>query len=111
MSQLVGDALFELVEQLVIESSPRWTKAVEWLREHAVPPQGLRLTSPDGTAYSGLLVVQDNDVVVILAARHPGPVPHHAPIQVPTRQPNRYLDDDPDGNPDGWPPDNFLTRR
>ena len=108
----LGDALLELVQQAASEASPKVKQAVAWLRDHAEPPQGVKLQSPDGTLYSGVAIVDRNNVVVLLAARHPttaiaprDPAPMSAPRQ-------RYFEPDPryDDPGDGWPPDPFLSR-
>ena len=47
-------------------------EAFEWLREAAVPPEGVRLHVVDGAAYTGLVIVDRNRVVLMLAARSDG---------------------------------------
>ena len=109
----LGDALLELVQQAASEASPKVKQAVAWLREHAEPPEGVKLQSPDGTLYSGVAIVDRNKVIVLLAARHPTTAitPHRDPVPMPPA-PRRYFEPEPayDDPGDGWPPDPFRSR-
>lgn len=111
----LGEALLELVQQAASEASPKVRQAVAWLREHAEPPEGVKLQSPDGTVYSGFAIVDRNRIVVLLAARHPTaplPLTPREPVAVPA-PPRRYFDPEPryEDPGDGWPDDPFLPRR
>ncbi len=107
----VGDALLELVHQAASEASPRIRRAAAWLRDHAEPPEGVKLQSPDGTLYTGVAIVDRNNVVVLLAARHSGEAAARPnPIQM--SAPRRFYEPEPryDDPGDGWPPDPFSSR-
>jgi hypothetical protein len=110
----LGDALLDLVQQAASEASPKVKQAVAWLREHAEPPEGVKLQSPDGTLYSGVAILDRNNVIVLLAARHPTTAitPHRDPVPIPPPRP-RYFDPEPryEDPGDGWPEDSFLPRR
>lgn len=110
----LGDALLELVQQAAADLSPQVRRAITWVREHAEPPSGVKLVSPDGTEYSGVAILDRNDVIVLLAARHPTTAitPRRDPIPIPPPRP-RYFDPEPryDDPGDGWPEDPFLPRR
>lgn len=113
VGEALGDALLELVQQSTSRAAPHVRSAVAWLREHAQPPQGTRLISPDGGAYTGVAVVDRNNVVVLIAARSegfsPSPSPRPPMVTAP-RQPQRFFEPDPDPG-DGWPPDDPFLRR
>ena len=87
---------------------------VEWLRETSKPPPGVELRSHDGTTYTGVLVVERSELVMMLAVRHPtGTVVEHArpPIVTPPPGSQRTLfrtfsdldPDDPRWDQDGDP--------
>ena len=44
---------------------------VEWLRETARPPDGVELRSRDGTTYTGVVVVERSELVLMIAVAHP----------------------------------------
>lgn len=109
----LGDALLELVHQSAARATPHVRNAVAWLREQAEPPEGVKLVSPDGTLYSGVAIVDRNDVIVLLAARHaPVAGPRRDPVPIPAPSPRRFFEPEPsyDDPGDGWPPDPFRTR-
>lgn len=49
--------------------APHAEELLEQLREAARPPRGVRLSSDDGHVYTGVLLVDRNQVVVMLAVR------------------------------------------
>ncbi len=49
--------------------APHAGEIVERIREAARPPRGARLTTDDGHVYTGILLVDRNDVVVMFAMR------------------------------------------
>lgn len=49
--------------------APHAEEIVERIREAARPPRGARLTTDDGHVYTGVLLVDRNDVVVMFAMR------------------------------------------
>lgn len=84
--ELLADLLGEALEGAAGRHSERWaqTKAsmLEWLREAAQPPSGVELKTADGATYTGFIVVDRNELVMMLAVRHPtGPL---APPNPPT---------------------------
>jgi hypothetical protein len=42
---------------------------LDWLREAATPPPGVELFSADGAAFTGIVIVDRNRPIVMLAAR------------------------------------------
>ena len=105
----IGDALLDLVRQAATDAPRHIERAVEWLRENAHPPEGVRLISPDGTLFTGVAIIDRNDVVVLVAARQQGPSVPRPAIPMPASSPayaspNRHMFDDPS---DGWPNDPY----
>ncbi len=106
--------MLDLGRQAVADAPRHIERAVEWLRENAKPPPGVKLVSTDRRLYSGVAFVDRNDVVVLVAARQQGArsVQRRAPIPLsssPSYSTNRRLfeDDDPG---DGWPPDPYVPQ-
>ncbi|WP_437778941.1 hypothetical protein [Sorangium sp. So ce1097] len=82
MSELIGEALLELLRHGLPRRVPQAAEMLDWLREAATPPPGVELFSADGTAFTGLLIVDRNRPIFMLAARQ-GPAPriHMGPDQ------------------------------
>ena len=106
----LGDALLDLVRQATMDAPRRIETALEWLREHAQPPYGLKVVAPDGATYSGLAVLDRSNVVLLLAARHDGivlRVPSPPPAYgMPAPSHGRLFEPEDDPG-DGWPPDPY----
>jgi len=69
----------------------------------ATPPEGVELYSSDGSVFTGLVVVDRNKPILMLAARQP-PAPRPYPTTPPTygypyRQTSLFDDDDNDEPP------------
>ncbi|WP_437723728.1 hypothetical protein [Sorangium sp. So ce861] len=69
MSELIGEALLELFRQGLPRRVPTAAEMLDWLREAATPPPGVELFSADGAAFTGVLIVDRNRPIVMLAAR------------------------------------------
>jgi hypothetical protein len=67
--ELVGEALLELLRQGLPRRMPPAAELLDWLREAATPPPGVELFSADGAAFTGIVIVDRNRPVVMLAAR------------------------------------------
>ena len=117
MIELLGEALLELVRQGPPRRVPPAAELLDWLREAVTPPPGVELFSADGAAFTGIVIVDRNRPIVMLAARQaPAPrmqtspsIPPGSPRYGPHPYGQRSLfdDDDPpyfrgDGNA-GWP--------
>ncbi len=68
----------------------RREEVLDWVRDASRPPDGLEVRTSAGETYSGIIVVDHNRVVAILAARHetaasppPRPSPPAPPFQDP----------------------------
>ncbi|WP_437763398.1 hypothetical protein WMF27_41185 [Sorangium sp. So ce281] len=92
MSELIGEALLELIRQGLPQRVPTAAELLDWLREAATPPTGVELFSADGAAFTGIVIVDRNRPVFVLAARQapaprvymgpsisPGPPRHDSP--------------------------------
>lgn len=78
----VGDALVDILLRAVDQGRPRLRAVADWIADVARPPRGVRLVSDDGTEYSGVVIVERNEPVVMLALCVSGPrqrAPHSAP--------------------------------
>ena len=81
----LGDALVDVLLRAVEQERPRLRAMAEWIADVARPPRGVRLVSEDGAEYSGVVIVERNEPVVMLALCVGGPRPR-APHSVPYRQ-------------------------
>lgn len=81
VEEILGEGLVEAFRSVRRAFAEVSDETLVWLRRAARPPADLRLTSPDGATFTGMVLVERSDVVVMLAARHnPGiPVPPTAP--------------------------------
>ena len=71
----LGDALVDVLLRAVDQGRPRLRVLADWLAEVARPPRGVRLVSDDGAEYSGVVLVEHNEPVLMLALCVSGP-PH-----------------------------------
>jgi hypothetical protein len=93
---LLGDALLEVARAAYVRVAPRAAMATEWLRRAAEPPPGVELHAEDGSQYTGLVAVDRNKPIAMLAVRQaaaprapdrpalvtppPSPSPYHRPL-------------------------------
>lgn len=110
VAEAVSDAVLDLLRQAIADAPSHVERAIEWLRDNAQPEAGVKLVSPDGSLYTGVAVIDRNDVVVLVAARQPGllqaPRPAAVPLGSPPYTSGRRLFDEEE-NVDGWPPDPY----
>ena len=91
MAELVADLLGEAMLVAIHRHRPRLSEAMgevrEWLEDAARPPDGVQLKSSDGSSYTGFVVVERNELVMMLAVRHPAgavsPAPARPPVVTP----------------------------
>ena len=77
MIELLGEALLEHIRRGLARRKPGNGEFADWLREVATPPEGVELCSADGSAFTGVLVVDRNKPILMIAARQaPGPRPY-----------------------------------
>lgn len=86
----LGDALVDVLLRAVNQRRPRLRVVAEWLVEVARPPRGVRLVADDGAEYSGIVFVEHNEPMLMVARcvkapRHPQPrssppVPYSRPF-------------------------------
>ncbi len=75
VAEIVGDIVLEEFRRRS-GGSKRAQSVLDWLREVAKPPPGVELVSVDGTLFTGMIIVDRNRPVMVLAARQaPGPKP------------------------------------
>ena len=74
--ELAVEILGEAIESALARIARRRSHAIQWFREVTRPPPGLLLHAPDGSAYTGLILVDSNKAVVVLALRR---LPHDQP--------------------------------
>ncbi len=88
VEEVLGEGLVQAFRGLRRAVGEASEQTVDWLREVAQPPPGVRLTSPDGSTFTGIVLVERSDVVVMLAARHDpgvsGPRTPEAPSSSPS---------------------------
>jgi hypothetical protein len=65
----IGGALVDVLREGLVRIRPHAHVILERVRELAEPPEGVTLTSLDGSTYTGLALVESNRVVLLLAAR------------------------------------------
>ncbi len=70
VEDFLGEALVSAFRDLRRAMSTASNETVAWLREVARPPPNVRLVSDDGASFSGIVLVERSDVVIMLAARH-----------------------------------------
>ncbi|MBK7397257.1 MAG: hypothetical protein IPJ34_13415 [Myxococcales bacterium] len=70
-----------------------------------MPPPGVVLRADDGTLYTGVVIVERNSVVFLLAHREVGPTSHrdHETSPYPTRFGSRGLFEQPPDDEPRWP--------
>jgi hypothetical protein len=69
----LGDALVDALLRAVDQGRPRLRVVAEWIAEVARPPRGLRLVADDGAEYSGVVIVEHSEPVLMLALCVSGP--------------------------------------
>lgn len=70
IAELIGDAFIEAVERSRRDSWGRARAAWRWILERTEAPPGIELSSPDGSTYTGIVVVEQNQAVLLLAFSH-----------------------------------------
>jgi hypothetical protein len=102
IAELIGEALIDAVARSSTRSAEHVRNVWRWLREVAAAPPGVELVAPDGSTYTGIVIVERSQAVILFALRHPPPL-------VARRQPHFERDEAPfsgrtlfDEGP--WPP-------
>lgn len=103
MIELLGEALLEHIRRGLARREPGTEAFVDWLREVATPPEGVELYSADGSAFTGLVIVDRNRPVLMIAARQ-APVrrpytPSPTTYGYPHRQTSLFEEDDDEEPP------------
>jgi len=104
---LLGEAIISEVQRSQYRTVERLRSLWQWLTDVGEPPPGMRLASPDGTTHTGLVIVDRNRVVVLIALRHRGanqPATHGSPLYQ-EHDPRQQLFDDE------WPPGHYPPGR
>ncbi len=70
IAELIGEIFVDTVDRRRRESVERARQAWFWFREIAEPPPGTELLVPDGSVFTGVLIVERNQVVFLVALRH-----------------------------------------
>ena len=95
VAEIIGAPLIDILKSRRPGLRRHAATAVGWLRDRCEPPEGVELRSHDGSSYTGLVVVERNELVMMIAVKHPAsfeaqrppvitPAPRHTP---PARQP------------------------
>lgn len=79
----LGDALIDVLLRAVDQGRPRLRVMAEWIAEVARPPRGVRLVAEDGAEYSGVVLVEHNEPVLMLALCVSGPRRREARVPYP----------------------------
>jgi hypothetical protein len=69
VNELLGEALLELLRQGLPRRVPPAAELLDSLRKAATPPPGVELFSADGAAFTGVVIVDCNRPIVMLAGR------------------------------------------
>jgi len=70
IAELIGEVFVDAVDRSRRQSVERARQAWFWFREVAEPPQGAELLVPDGSVFTGVIFVERNQAVFLLAFRH-----------------------------------------
>ena len=70
IAELLGELFVDTVDRSRRHSVERARQAWFWFREVAEPPVGAELLVPDGSVFTGLVLVERNQAVFLLAFRH-----------------------------------------
>lgn len=76
IAELIGEIFVDTVDRRRRESVERARQAWFWFREIAEPPPGTELLVPDGSVFTGVLIVERNQAVFLVALRHRAQVPN-----------------------------------
>lgn len=106
LTELVADA----VDDAAKRHGERWSATkrdlAEWVREAATPPAGVELHTADGSSFTGLVLVERNELVMLLAVRHPpgptSPTPTASSRELPRRNHTPAQFAVPDPNDGRW---------
>ncbi len=94
----LGDALVDVFLRGVALGRPRLRNVADWIADAARPPHGVRLVADDGSEYTGVVLVERNRPIVMLAVnvghdttgRYQAPQQRYAP---PFRRDRGYHDE------------------
>lgn len=95
--EILADGIRASFEERSIELARQLAAFGAWLREVSTPPPGAELRVPDGSQYSGIVVVDRNVVIALLGSRQSYEPPRGHPFDAP-RSPAPPL-------PSPWSPD------
>jgi len=112
MNALLTDGLLDLFDRILLRYRPNIERACVWLRETATPPSNLVFRTDDNQVYTGLVVLERNRAVLMLAVRNQGPVgatsfqqPYRAPVNhSPAQNHQRVIEVPPSDDSDEWDP-------
>ena len=89
MIELFAISVFDALVAIAHRASPAIGEAADHLREAARPPRGVELRSDDGSLFTGIVVVDKNRPVLMLAVRmgERRPEPDRRPLVTPPPDP------------------------
>jgi hypothetical protein len=70
IAELIGEFFVDAVDRHRRESVERFRQAWFWFREIAEPPPGTELLVPDGSVFTGVLIIERNQAVFLVALHH-----------------------------------------
>lgn len=86
IAERLGESVLENLRKRRPQLARKAEAAAQWLREASEPPPGVELRAADGSTYTGFVIVDRNEPVVMLAVRHP-PGSTRPPVITPTMPP------------------------
>jgi hypothetical protein len=79
---VIGDALLEAIERSRHVAVARAQEAWRKLQQLAAAPPGVELVAPDGSKYTGLVVIERSRAVLLIALHHPPQPPRPRAAEV-----------------------------
>ena len=70
IAELIGEPLLEAIDRGSTAVAQKAKAALDWLREHSGAPDGIELRAPDGSRFTGVVVVERNEVLLMWCFKH-----------------------------------------
>jgi hypothetical protein len=96
LRDLLGDAIAELLDRHEAKLREHFARLRDWVGDVAEPPPGVELRCIDGSRYTGIVLVERNVVIAMIAFRHaPDQEASPPPEKSRTPEPYQYPADGP----------------
>lgn len=89
MNAFLTEGLLDVFDRILVKFRPELDSALSWLRDTATPPANLVFRTDDNQQYTGLVVLERNRAILLLAVRSPTPVGNPAFQQAYRPPPNQ----------------------